>query len=96
MSEDHLKKLVLEYCKRYLVSERKLVRYMRNKIYRSCRDPEARKILFEQGLLIAAEMVEAGLVNDKEAALAKLRSKLRTGYAPKKAAKLAEKLAEVL
>jgi len=95
MTVERLNNIALYYCQRYLVSERKLSDHLKNRVYRDTEDGEDRRKILEEIPVIAARMARAGLVNDREAASARLRSNLRSGYAPGAAAGLAAMAARV-
>lgn len=81
MSEKRLRNIAIYYCQRYLVSGGKLAAHLNRRLYREVADAEEREgfAAFIPG--IVEELAEKGLVNDKEAASARLRSALRSGYA---------------
>ena len=81
MSEKRLRNIAVYYCQRYLVSGGKLSKHLNNRLYREVADSEEREgfAAFIPG--IVTELTASGLVNDKEAASARLRTALRSGYA---------------
>lgn len=81
MSEKRLRNIAVYYCQRYLVSGGKLSDHLNRRLYREVPDSEERAGFAAQIPKIVAELAEIGLVNDKEAASARLRSALRSGYA---------------
>lgn len=81
MSEKRLRNIAVYYCQRYLVSGGKLTKHLNNRLYREVADSEERAAFAEMIPKIVAELSATGLVNDKEAASARLRTALRSGYA---------------
>ena len=81
MSLNRLENIALYYCQRFLVSEAKLEDYLKGRIFREVRDSEKRdKLLWEVPGLVK-KLSKSGYVNDREAASAKLRTALKSGYA---------------
>ncbi len=95
MSEKRLRNIAVWYCERYLVSRQKLADHLRKRLYRDVRDAEERAGLEEMIPKIVADFMELGLVNDREAASARLRTALRSGYASKAAVTVAARGAMV-
>ncbi|MBK18065.1 MAG: hypothetical protein CMM52_04410 [Rhodospirillaceae bacterium] len=85
MTAERLQNIALYYCQRYVVSEAKLADYLKQRIYRDVKASEERQELFDLLPPLVEKMARAGYVNDKEAASSKLRSALRSGYAPNRA-----------
>lgn len=81
MSEKRLRNIAVYYCQRYLVSGGKLSDHLNRRLYRDVADSEERAGFAAYIPKIVAELSEIGLVNDKEAASARLRTALRSGYA---------------
>ncbi len=81
MSEKRLRNIAVYYCQRYLVSGGKLSDHLNRRLYREVADAEERAGFAECIPGIVADLTATGLVNDKEAASARLRSALRSGYA---------------
>ena len=95
MTAKRLQNIALYYCQRYVVSEAKLADYLRQRIYREVKDSDARQELFEEIPPVVRKMADTGYVNDKEAASAKLRSALRSGYAANRAVYMASRTSMV-
>jgi len=95
MSEKRLRNIAVWYCERYLVSSQKLADHLRKRLYRDVRDAEERVDFEEMIPKIVADFTELGLVNDREAASARLRTALRSGYASKAAVTVASRGAMV-
>jgi regulatory protein len=91
MTAGRLQNIALYYCQRYVVSENKLSDYLTQRIYREVKDSEGRQEMFDLILHLVKKMAVSGYVNDKEAASAKLRSALRSGYATNRAVYLASR-----
>lgn len=81
MSEKRLRNIAVYYCQRYLVSGGKLTDHLNKRLYREVPDSEERAAFADMIPKIVAELSATGLVNDKEAASARLRNALRSGYA---------------
>ena len=81
MSEKRLRNIAVYYCQRYLVSGGKLSDHLNRRLYREVADSEERAGFAACIPKIVAELTDLGLVNDREAASARLRSALRSGYA---------------
>lgn len=81
MSEKRLRNIAVYYCQRYLVSGGKLSDHLNKRLYREVADADERAGFASQIPAIVAELTALGLVNDKEAASARLRNALRSGYA---------------
>lgn len=81
MSEKRLRNIAVYYCQRYLVSGGKLSDHLNKRLYREVADSGERAAFAALIPGIVAELAEIGLVNDREAASARLRSALRSGYA---------------
>lgn len=93
MTSKRLNKLALNYCKKYIVSSKRLSEYLLKRVYLEEKDSDKKKILSEEIHKITNRMIEFGLVNDYEAASAKLRCNLKSGYAPAMAVSFAAKRA---
>ncbi|NKB20578.1 MAG: hypothetical protein GKS01_08770 [Alphaproteobacteria bacterium] len=91
MTPGRLQNIALYYCQRYVVSEAKLADYLKQRIYREVKDSEVRQEMFEAIPPLVEKMASSGYVNDKEAASAKLRSALRSGYAANRAVYMASR-----
>jgi SOS response regulatory protein OraA/RecX len=91
MTAGRLQNIALYYCQRYVVSENKLSDYLTQRIYREVKDSEERQEMFDLIPPLVEKMAGSGYVNDKEAASAKLRSALRSGYATNRAVYLASR-----
>lgn len=85
MTEKRLQNIAIYYCQRYVVSKSKLEDYLKQRVYREVKDSEARQELFDLIPDLSKKMADFGYVNDKEAASAKLRSALRSGYSAARA-----------
>ena len=85
MTEKRLQNIAIYYCQRYVVSKSKLEDYLKQRVYREVKDSEARQELFDLIPDLSKKMADFGYVNDKEAASAKLRSALRSGYSATRA-----------
>ena len=81
MSLNRLQNIALYYCQRFLVSEAKLEDYLKGRLFREVRDPEEREKFLGEIPGLVKNLSKTGYVNDKEAASAKLRIALRSGYA---------------
>jgi len=81
MTEKRLRNIAVYYCQRYLVSGGKLTAHLNKRLYREVADSEARAAFAEMIPKIVGDLSGTGLVNDKEAASARLRTALRSGYA---------------
>ena len=81
MSEKRLRNIAVWYCERYLVSSGKLTDHLNKRLYRDVRDEEERARFAEMIPGIVSGLSELGYVNDREAASARLRTALRSGYA---------------
>lgn len=95
MSEKRLRNIAVYYCQRYLVSGGKLSGHLNKRLYRDVADSEERERFAALIPGIVSELTELGLVNDKEAASARLRSALRSGYASGAAVRVAARGAVV-
>jgi len=91
MTAKRLQNIALYYCQRYVVSENKLSDYLTQRIYREVKDGEERQEMFDLIPPLVEKMADSGYVNDKEAASAKLRSALRSGYSVNRAIYLASR-----
>ncbi len=91
MTAKRLQNIALYYCQRYVVSENKLADYLTQRIYREVKDSDDRQEMFDMIPPVVEKMAAAGYVNDKEAASAKLRSALRSGYSTNRAVYLASR-----
>lgn len=85
MTEKRLQNIALYYCQRYVVSEAKLAEYLKQRIYREVQDGAARQEFFDLIPALSKKLADLGYVNDREAASAKLRLALRSGYAAQSA-----------
>ncbi len=81
MTEKRLRNIAVYYCQRYLVSSGKLTAHLNRRLYREVADSEERAAFAEMIPKIVEDLSGTGLVNDKEAASARLRTALRSGYA---------------
>ena len=95
MSEKRLRNIAVYYCQRYLVSGAKLTNHLNKRLYREVADAENRAAFADIIPKIVEDLSATGLVNDKEAASARLRSALRSGYAPRTAVTVAARGAVV-
>jgi SOS response regulatory protein OraA/RecX len=85
MTEKRLQNIALYYCQRYVISQAKLVDYLKKRVYREVKASDARQEFFDLIPELAMKMADFGYVNDREAASAKLRLALRSGYAATRA-----------
>ena len=85
MTEKRLQNIAIYYCQRYVVSKAKLEDYLKQRIYREVKGSEEREKFFDLIPGLSKKMAEFGYVNDREAASAKLRSALRSGYSATRA-----------
>jgi SOS response regulatory protein OraA/RecX len=81
MTAERLRNIAVWYCQRYLVSAAKLSGHLEKRLWREVPDSETRTTLAAEIPAIVSSLSEMGLVNDREAASARLRSALRSGYA---------------
>jgi SOS response regulatory protein OraA/RecX len=81
MTAKRLRNIAIYYCQRYVTSTAKLKDHLGNRLFREVETPEEREALACHIPEIVADMVGMGLVDDGEAAAAKLRGALRAGYA---------------
>ena len=81
MSLNRLENIALYYCQRFLVSEAKLEDYLKGRLFREVHDFEKRGKLLSEIPGLVKKLSKSGYVNDKEAASAKLRTALKSGYA---------------
>ncbi len=95
MSEKRLRNIAIWYCERYLVSSEKLAHYLKKRLYRDVRDDEERARFSELIPSIVTDLVALGHADDREAASARLRSALRSGYAKETAVAIAASSAMV-
>ena len=95
MSEKRLRNIAVWYCERYLVSSSKLTDHLNKRLYRDVRDEEERMQFTEMIPGIVSNLAELGYVNDREAASARLRMALRSGYATNAAINVAARGAMV-
>ena len=95
MSEKRLRNIAVWYCERYLVSSGKLADHLNKRLYRDVRDDEERMQFTELIPGIVSNLRELGYVNDREAASARLRMALRSGYATNAAINVAARGAMV-
>ena len=82
MTEKRLRNIATWYCQRYLVSSGKLADHLEKRLFREVKDAGERETFIALIPAIVADMDRIGLVNDREAASARLRTALRSGYAP--------------
>ena len=87
--------MAINYCQHYLVSQEKLAEYLSRKVHLGTANDVERGELLDKVPSLVSQMTRLGFVNDKEAASAKLRSTLRSGYAPSVASGLAAVKAKV-
>tara|TARA_R110000787_G_scaffold62806_1_gene141794 strand:+ start:170 stop:769 length:600 start_codon:yes stop_codon:yes gene_type:complete len=80
MSEKRLRNIAVWYCQRYLVSSGKLADRLERRLWRDVADAEERAALSAHIPAIVGDLARMGLVNDREAASARLRTALRSGY----------------
>ena len=95
MSEKRLRNIAVYYCQRYLVSGGKLTEHLNRRLYREVTDAEERAGFAALIPKIVANLSDLGLVNDREAASARLRTALRSGYATGAAVTVAARGARV-
>ena len=95
MSEKRLRNIATWYCERYLVSSGKLTDHLNKRIFRDVRDEEERAHFAELIPGIVSSLSVLGYVNDREAASARLRMALRSGYATNAAVRVASRGAMV-
>ncbi|MEE2998199.1 MAG: hypothetical protein VX700_13750 [Pseudomonadota bacterium] len=95
MSEKRLRNIAIWYCERYLVSVAKLTDYLNKRLYRDIRDADERAHFTDLISGIVSDLSVLGYVNDREAASARLRAALRSGYAKEAAMSLAARSAMV-
>ena len=95
MTEKRLRNIAKWYCERYLVSSAKLANHLEQRLYREVPDAAERETLAAAIPPIVADMERLGFVNDREAASARLRTALRSGYAPGAAVTVAARGARV-
>ncbi|MEX2453490.1 MAG: RecX family transcriptional regulator [Rhodospirillaceae bacterium] len=81
MTETRLRNIAVWYCQRYLVSAGKLADHLDRRLRREMPAGEERDALAAAIPEIVADLARMSLVNDREAASARLRSALRSGYA---------------
>ena len=85
MTEKRLQNIAIYYCQRYVVSKAKLEDYLKQRLYREVKDSEEREQFCDLIPDLSKKMSEFGYVNDREAASAKLRAALRSGYSATRA-----------
>jgi len=95
MTEKRLQNIALYYSQRYVVSKVKLADYLTKRIYREVNDDVSRREILDFIPSVVSKLANSGYVNDKEAASAKLRSALRSGYSADKAVFLASRASMV-
>lgn len=95
MSETRLRNIAIWYCQRYLVSSDKLAGHLEKRLWREVPDSDERAGFVEHIPVLVAELSAMGLVNDREAASARLRTALRSGYAQDAAVTVASRGAMV-
>ncbi|MEC7488528.1 MAG: RecX family transcriptional regulator [Pseudomonadota bacterium] len=88
MSEKRLRNIAIWYSDRYLVSSAKLTNHLDRRLLRDVKDSEERAGYTKLIPEIVAELVALGFVNDREAASARLRAVLRSGYASEAAVRM--------
>ncbi len=81
MTAERLRNIAVWYCQRYLVSSAKLAGHLEKRLWREVPDAGTRTALAAEIPAIVSSLADNGLVNDREAASARLRSALRSGYA---------------
>ena len=89
MSEKRLRNIAIWYCERYLVSSGKLSRYLNKRLNRDVDDHQQRAHFSDLIPGIVSDLVNLGYANDREAASARLRTALRSGYANETAISIA-------
>jgi len=95
MSEKRLRNIATWYSERYLVSAGKLTDYLNKRLYRDVRDEHERARFTDLISGIVSDLSVLGYVNDREAASARLRAALRSGYSKEAAVSLAARSAMV-
>ncbi len=95
MTPDRLRNIATYYCQRYVTSEAKLRNYLKTRLYREMEGRDEREAMAQHIPEITAGLVRTGLVNDAEAATARLRAALRAGYAKSAAVNTAARTARV-
>ncbi|NNE84285.1 MAG: hypothetical protein HKN28_09975 [Alphaproteobacteria bacterium] len=95
MSAKRLENIAIYYSQRYLTSEAKLTAHLENRLFREVSDSEERASFSRDITAIVKKLAAVGLVNDREAASAKLRGALRSGYAKKAAVAVAARSSRV-
>jgi len=95
MSEKRLRNIAQWYCQRYVVSTEKLKDHLEKRLTREVSDPEELAQFQKSVSGIVSEFTTSGLVSDREAASARLRAALRSGYASNAAVYTASRAAMV-
>ena len=95
MTEKRLQNIALYYSQRYVVSKAKLADYLKKRIYREVNDDVSRRDIIDFIPSVVSKLANSGYVNDEEAASAKLRSALRSGYSAEKAVFMASRASMV-
>lgn len=96
MTAQRLENIAVYYCQRFLASENKLAEYLARRVRRDADPAEGAVESFAEDIeRIVAKMASLGLVNDREAAAAKLRQALRSGHATGSAVRVAARSARV-
>ncbi|MBT5050933.1 MAG: hypothetical protein HOM58_20700 [Rhodospirillaceae bacterium] len=95
MTPKRLENIAIYYCQRFLTSEAKLAKHLENRLFREVADAQERVEFAKEIPAIVKKLAGAGLANDREAASAKLRGALRSGYARKAAVAVAARSARV-
>ena len=81
MTAKRLRNIAIHYCGRYATSAAKLGDHLGTRLFRDVETAEEREELAPHIPEIVADMIGMGLVDEGEAASAKLRGALRAGYA---------------
>ena len=95
MSEKRLRNIAQWYCQRYVVSTKKLKDHLEKRLSREVSDPDELARFQKSVSGIVSEFKTSGLVSDREAASARLRAALRSGYASNAAVYAASRAAMV-
>lgn len=95
MTPERLRNIAVYYCQRYVVSGGKLADYLERRLRREMTEAEDRAAMAERIPEIVESLSRTGLVNDGEAASAKLRGAIRAGYAKDAAVGMASRGAMV-
>ena len=81
MTPERLRNIAIHYCRRYATSSAKLGDHLGTRLFRDVETAEEREAFARHIPEIVADMIGMGLIDDAEAASAKLRGALRAGYA---------------